>query len=160
MAEVIETRAAVQGGPGNPLADLLTPEGMLTSEAERAANVSNEALREMYRLMVVCRRLDEEGLRLQRQGELGLWGPIAGHEAAQVGAARAMAPDRLDLPLLSRLRDGRRTRDRPRHDDDVVSRPDSRRMERPRASFRAGHHLRRLASAARRRLRDRLQARQ
>src|SRR5579863_582502 len=92
MADAVETRAAVQSAPANPLAQLLTPDGVLTSEAERAANVSNEALREMYRLMVICRRLDEEGLRLRRQGELGLWGPIAGHEAVQIGAARAMAP--------------------------------------------------------------------
>jgi pyruvate dehydrogenase E1 component alpha subunit len=46
----------------------------------------------MYRQMVICRRLDQEGLNLQRQGELGLWGPYTGHEAAQVGAALAMAP--------------------------------------------------------------------
>jgi pyruvate dehydrogenase E1 component alpha subunit len=92
MAEATTTRTRVAGEGGNPLAALLTPEGLLTPEAEREANVSSETLRELYRLMVVCRRLDEEGLRLQRQGELGLWGPIAGHEAVQVGAARAMQP--------------------------------------------------------------------
>jgi 2-oxoisovalerate dehydrogenase E1 component alpha subunit len=91
MAEAIGTRPAVAGGGENPLAALLSPEGLLTPEAERAANVPTETLRELYRLMVVCRRLDEEGLRLQRQGELGLWGPIAGHEAVQVGAAKALA---------------------------------------------------------------------
>jgi pyruvate dehydrogenase E1 component alpha subunit len=91
MAEATTTRTRVEGG-GNPLAALLTPEGVLTAEAEREAQVPNDTLRELYRLMALCRRLDQEGLRLQRQGELGLWGPIAGHEATQVGAARAMAP--------------------------------------------------------------------
>ncbi len=43
-------------------------------------------------MMAICRRLDQEGLNLQRQGELGLWGPFAGHEAAQVGAALALEP--------------------------------------------------------------------
>jgi 2-oxoisovalerate dehydrogenase E1 component alpha subunit len=76
----------------DPVAALVGADGALTPEGERQANVSNETLREMYRLMVVCRRLDQEGLNLQRQGELGLWGPIAGHEATQIGAALAMQP--------------------------------------------------------------------
>jgi pyruvate dehydrogenase E1 component alpha subunit len=71
---------------------MLDAEGVLTLEAELAVAVPNEMLRELYRMMVICRRLDQEGLNLQRQGELGLWGPYAGHEAAQVGAALALAP--------------------------------------------------------------------
>ncbi|HEX3269192.1 MAG TPA: thiamine pyrophosphate-dependent enzyme [Ktedonobacterales bacterium] len=74
----------------DPVAALVGSDGALTTEGERRANVPTDKLREMYRLMVVCRRLDQEGLNLQRQGELGLWGPIAGHEAAQIGAALAM----------------------------------------------------------------------
>ena len=74
----------------NPIARLLTPEGTLTEEGERVAAVSDVTLRDLYRLMVVMRRLDQEGLNLQRQGELGLWGPTLGHEAAQIGAALAM----------------------------------------------------------------------
>jgi pyruvate dehydrogenase E1 component alpha subunit len=79
-------------GEETPIAAMLTPDGILTSEAERAADVSDLQLRELYQLMVLCRRLDIEGINLQRQGELGLWGPIAGHEAIQVAAAKAMAP--------------------------------------------------------------------
>ncbi len=74
----------------NPIARLLTPEGTLTEEGERVAAVSDATLRDLYRLMVVMRRLDQEGLNLQRQGELGLWGPTLGHEAAQIGAALAL----------------------------------------------------------------------
>jgi 2-oxoisovalerate dehydrogenase E1 component subunit alpha len=89
MARASTTTATAES---DPVAALIGPDGALTAEGERRANVPTETLREMYRLMVVCRRLDQEGLNLQRQGELGLWGPIAGHEATQVGAALAMQP--------------------------------------------------------------------
>jgi pyruvate dehydrogenase E1 component alpha subunit len=69
---------------------MVNEDGLLTPEAELAANVSDEELARLYRMMAVCQRLDREGLNLQRQGELGLWGPFAGHEAAQVGAALAL----------------------------------------------------------------------
>ena len=78
--------------PADPIAALLTADGVLSAEGERTAAVSDDQLRQLYRMMVVSRRLDQEGLNLQRQGELGLWGPYTGHEAAQVGAALAMAP--------------------------------------------------------------------
>ncbi len=88
MARALHARPPVQD---DPIAGMLDADGALTPEGEQAANVSNETLRELYRWMVICRRLDQEGLNLQRQGELGLWGPFAGHEADQVGAAMAMA---------------------------------------------------------------------
>jgi pyruvate dehydrogenase E1 component alpha subunit len=87
-----KTTTVPHASTGDPVAALVGPDGALTPEGERRANVPSEKLREMYRLMVVCRRLDQEGLNLQRQGELGLWGPIAGHEASQIGAALAMEP--------------------------------------------------------------------
>ena len=92
MADAIDTRAARSTTPADPIAAMLDDEGRLTPEGERQANVPDATLRELYRMMVICRRIDTEGLNLQRQGELGLWGPYAGHEAAQVGAALAMAP--------------------------------------------------------------------
>ena len=91
MAKVTSTQRVV--GPGvtdNPIAGLLTAEGTLTEEGERVAAVSDDTLRALYRWMVIARRLDQEGLNLQRQGELGLWGPIQGHEASQVAGALAM----------------------------------------------------------------------
>jgi pyruvate dehydrogenase E1 component alpha subunit len=42
--------------------------------------------------MVLTRRLDAEAVNLQRQGELGMWIPSLGQEAAQVGSARAARP--------------------------------------------------------------------
>ncbi|MGZ6389388.1 MAG: thiamine pyrophosphate-dependent enzyme [Ktedonobacterales bacterium] len=94
MAEAVDMRRGRSGAeashPADPIAAMLDDEGRLTAEAEREVAISNETLRDLYRLMVICRRLDQAGLNLQRQGELGLWGPYAGHEAAQVGAAQAM----------------------------------------------------------------------
>jgi 2-oxoisovalerate dehydrogenase E1 component alpha subunit len=47
-------------------------------------------LRRLYEDLVVVRRIDAEATALQRQGELGLWAPLLGQEAAQVGSARAL----------------------------------------------------------------------
>ena len=90
MAKALHSRPQPHEGADNPIAALLDAGGVLTPEGERVAAVSDEQLRELYRMMVICRRLDQEGLNLQRQGELGLWGPTLGHEAAQIGAALAM----------------------------------------------------------------------
>jgi pyruvate dehydrogenase E1 component alpha subunit len=57
------------------------------------ADLGTDELVALYRDMVVARRLDAEGTALQRQGELGLWPPLAGQEAAQVGSARALRDD-------------------------------------------------------------------
>ena len=51
------------------------------------------ALRSLYEDLVVVRRIDSEATALQRQGELGLWAPLLGQEAAQVGSARALDAD-------------------------------------------------------------------
>ena len=42
---------------------------------------------------MICRRIDVEATALQRQGELGLWPPLLGQEAAQVGSARTLRAD-------------------------------------------------------------------
>ncbi len=57
------------------------------------ADVDAAALSHLYRDMTVVRRLDTEATALQRQGELGLWPPLAGQEAAQIGSARALRDD-------------------------------------------------------------------
>lgn len=45
--------------------------------------------RRFYRDMVVVRKFDSEAANLQRQGQLALWVPSHGQEAAQVGSAYA-----------------------------------------------------------------------
>ncbi|MFC9763546.1 pyruvate dehydrogenase (acetyl-transferring) E1 component subunit alpha [Rhodococcus jostii] len=56
-------------------------------------DVDITAVRALYEDLVVVRRIDAEATALQRQGELGLWAPLLGQEAAQVGSARALRPD-------------------------------------------------------------------
>ena len=47
----------------------------------------------LYEDMVVVRRIDAEATALQRQGELALWPPLLGQEAAQIGSGRALRAD-------------------------------------------------------------------
>lgn len=68
---------------------LLTPDGQRREHPDFPLDVTGEELREMYREMVLTRRFDAEATALQRQGELGLWIPSLGQEAAQTGSARA-----------------------------------------------------------------------
>jgi len=49
-------------------------------------------LEQFYRDMVVVRSFDRQATNLQRQGQLALWPPSYGQEAAQVGSARAARP--------------------------------------------------------------------
>ena len=58
--------------------------------AELVADVGPEQLLDLYRDLVVVRRIDTEATALQRQGQIGLWAPLLGQEAAQVGSARAL----------------------------------------------------------------------
>lgn len=64
-------------------------EGALT-EAGRRHGIDVEFAKVLYRDMARARRLDQEALALQRQGELGLWLQSWGQEAAQVGSMRAL----------------------------------------------------------------------
>ena len=75
---------------------------LLTPAGERVSNptfdrwvddVGGEQLASLYEDLVVVRRIDTEATALQRQGELGLWPPLLGQEAAQVGSARALRRD-------------------------------------------------------------------
>ncbi len=85
--------------PDQAPVQLLSPEGVRRAQggersryAELVAHVGVEQLRERYRDMAMVRRFDNEATALQRQGELALWASCTGQEAAQVGAARALAP--------------------------------------------------------------------
>jgi pyruvate dehydrogenase E1 component alpha subunit len=53
-------------------------------------DLSADDVRSLYRWMVFGRQLDARGLQLQRQGRLGVWGPMIGQEAAQAGLGLAM----------------------------------------------------------------------
>lgn len=56
------------------------------------AGPDDRLLRDCYRLMVTARRMDEEAVRLQRQGAIVAFPPMAGQEAAQVASILALRP--------------------------------------------------------------------
>ncbi len=92
-------RATSEGGP--ELVELLTPEGERVPNPEfdkYVADIGAEELRGLYRDMVLVRRADREANALQRQGQLGIWVPLLGQEAAQIGAGRALKPQDMVFP--------------------------------------------------------------
>ncbi|WP_402463108.1 pyruvate dehydrogenase (acetyl-transferring) E1 component subunit alpha [Isoptericola aurantiacus] len=86
------------GAAVEDLVQLVAPDGSRTDGPQTAAyrdrvgHLGTDALRLMYRDMVLTRRFDDEATALQRQGELGLYAQSTGQEAAQVGPAHALAP--------------------------------------------------------------------
>ncbi len=75
---------------------ILTPAGERRDDPEygsHVADVGDDELLALYDDMVVVRRIDAEATNLQRQGELALWPPLLGQEAAQIGSARALRSD-------------------------------------------------------------------
>jgi len=80
------------------LIQLLSPEGTFTPRDDFPIEVTAELLRGLYRDMVLVRRFDREGNALQRQGQLSIWVPLLGQEAAQIGAGRAMRPNDMAFP--------------------------------------------------------------
>jgi 2-oxoisovalerate dehydrogenase E1 component alpha subunit len=83
---------------GDDLVQLLTPEGQRVSHPQFDLSISPAEICSLYRDMVLVRRADREAKALQRQGELALWAPLLGQEAAQIGAGRAMAPQDMAFP--------------------------------------------------------------
>lgn len=80
------------------LVQLLTPEGERVSHPDYTSTLSGDEILSMYRDMVIIRRLCNESTSLQRQGQLALWAPIQGQEAAQIGAGRALDPMDFTFP--------------------------------------------------------------
>jgi 2-oxoisovalerate dehydrogenase E1 component alpha subunit len=83
-------------GTGSSLVQLITPGGERVSHPQYDAwvrDVTDEQLASLYEDMVVIRRIDTEATALQRQGELGLWPPMLGQEASQIGSARSLRDD-------------------------------------------------------------------
>ena len=77
---------------------LLSAAGVLQTEGAAAdylpliEALTDAELTRFHRDMVVVRRFDVEAANLQRQGQLGLWVPSMGQEAAQVGSGHAARP--------------------------------------------------------------------
>lgn len=74
------------------LVRLLDHEGRRVEDATYdpyASHLTMDDLRAFWRDMTLTRAFDLESTSLQRQGELGLWVPALGQEAAQIGSAHA-----------------------------------------------------------------------
>jgi 2-oxoisovalerate dehydrogenase E1 component subunit alpha len=80
------------------LIQLLTPEGERIDHPEYPLELTAADLRDLYRDLVLVRRIDTEAISLQRQGELGIWASLLGQEAAQIGSGRALGPDDMVFP--------------------------------------------------------------
>ncbi|MGQ0575153.1 MAG: pyruvate dehydrogenase (acetyl-transferring) E1 component subunit alpha [Pseudonocardia sp.] len=92
-------RGTDSGGP--ELVQLLTPEGERVTDPRfdaYATDLDTATIQGLYRDLVLVRRFDREANALQRQGQLGIWVPLLGQEAAQIGAGRAMAPRDMAFP--------------------------------------------------------------
>ncbi|MEV6240722.1 pyruvate dehydrogenase (acetyl-transferring) E1 component subunit alpha [Lentzea sp. NPDC051838] len=89
-------RATDEGGAD--LVQLLTPEGVRVTHPDFDIDITAEELRGLYRDMVLIRRVDREANALQRKGQLGIWVPLLGQEAAQIGAGRAMRETDMAFP--------------------------------------------------------------
>ena len=94
---VSETRIEAElPSPPDELVQLLDHEGRRIEDPlydPYVSDVSADELVRLYEDLVVVRRIDVEATALQRQGQLGLWPPLLGQEAAQVGSARALRAD-------------------------------------------------------------------
>jgi len=83
------------------VARLLRPDGTRVADPlldPWVADISPDVLLALYRDMALTRRLDAEGVALQRQGQLALWAPCRGQEAVQIGTAHALAPGDFAFP--------------------------------------------------------------
>lgn len=86
--------------PGEELLQVLAPSGERLPEPQLDPWLQDldggdgaTVLAGLYEDMVVIRRIDAEATALQRQGELALWPPLLGQEAAQIGSGRALRQD-------------------------------------------------------------------
>lgn len=95
-----DTGAADILGEGDFI-QLIDPNGLRVANPTfdpLVADVDDEKLLGFYEDMVVVRRIDTEATALQRQGQLALWAPLLGQEAAQIGSARVLERDDFVFP--------------------------------------------------------------
>ena len=78
---------------------ILDPEGRVVDrQARDSLDLKDEDLRAMYRFMALTRQVDLECTALQRQGELAVYPPLIGQEAAQIGSAYALGDEDFVFP--------------------------------------------------------------
>lgn len=103
MTDLLSTPGLSSTDEHAPL-QLIDPQGhrVITEEnATLRAQVSDltlDDLRTFYKDMMLARRFDAEATALQRQGELALYAPLLGQEAAQIGSGHALRPTDMVFP--------------------------------------------------------------
>ncbi len=75
--------------PDRPV-QLLDDGGTLHEVEGYPLDLKDSDFRDLYRYMVLARRVDKQAINLQRQGQLGVYASLLGQEAAQVGSAYAL----------------------------------------------------------------------
>jgi pyruvate dehydrogenase E1 component alpha subunit len=80
---------------------IIAPDG--TAVGDPDVGLDADGLRDLLRHMVFARQLDRACMALQRQGELTVYPPFEGQEAAQVGSAAALGPDDMVFPSFREL---------------------------------------------------------
>ena len=91
----IELPAAIQ------FLSILNEHGELDRTLEPA--IADETLLRLHRTMLLARRFDERLLSLQRQGRIGTFPPIAGQEAAHLGAVAMLRPSDWIVPAFREM---------------------------------------------------------
>jgi pyruvate dehydrogenase E1 component alpha subunit len=86
---------------GEAMVQLVAADGTATGDTD--VGLSADRLRELLRLMILARRLDRECMALQRRGELTVYPPFEGQEAAQVASAFALDPEDFVFPSFREL---------------------------------------------------------
>ncbi len=93
--------AALDPRGGSEPFRIIAPDGTPTGDTD--VGLAADELRELLRWMVLARRLDRECFALQRQGELTVYPPFEGQEAAQVGSAFALGAEDFVFPSFREL---------------------------------------------------------
>ncbi|WP_346845308.1 thiamine pyrophosphate-dependent enzyme [uncultured Rothia sp.] len=84
-----------------PLIQLMDENGKVQNHnifSPYVEDVHEDQLKEAFRQMKITRRFDDEATALQRQGQMSLWAPSRGQEAAQVGSAMGLLPQDYVVP--------------------------------------------------------------
>ncbi|MCA0293932.1 MAG: thiamine pyrophosphate-dependent dehydrogenase E1 component subunit alpha [Actinobacteria bacterium] len=83
---------------GDEPIQLLDPSGRRVDHPDFSYSGTDADIASHLRDMVLARRIDTEATALQRKGELGLWPPALGQEAAQIGSGRTLRDPDLIVP--------------------------------------------------------------
>ena len=87
-----------EAAAGDAPIQLLDPSGRRVEHPDFCYRGTDADIAAALRDMVLARRIDSEATALQRKGELGLWPPALGQEAAQIGSGHALRAHDLIVP--------------------------------------------------------------